>query len=135
MPGGRPTDYTPEIVQKARDYVDGEWKELSHKIPSVARLAIHLNLNRSTIYDWSSQEEKKEFSNILDDLLAIQEFTLVDNGLDGSFNPSIAKLVLGKHGYHEKQDHQHSGEGGGPIKTKFTVEIIQIGRASCRERV
>lgn len=124
MPGGRPTDYTPEIVQKARDYINGDWINLGHKIPSVARLSIHLNLSRTTIYDWASQEGKEEFTHILNELQAMQEFTLIENGLDGTFNSAIAKLVLGKHGYHEKLDHEHGGEGGGPVKTNFLVTIV-----------
>ena len=33
------------------------------------------------------------------------------------FDSGLTKLVLGKHGYHDKMDNTHSGPNGGPIKT------------------
>ena len=105
MGAGRPTKYNPEILEKARAYIDN-YGEFGDVIPSVAGLSLVLQISRETVYDWAKQEEKQEFSYILQDILAKQESLLVNNGLDGEFNSNITKLVLGKHGYHEKVDNR-----------------------------
>lgn len=108
MPAGRPTEYTEELLQKARDYVAFALSE--EKLPSVAGLAKHLKIARSTIYDWASQEDKGEFSDILEDILSTQEEELINKGLTGKYNSTITKLVLSKHGYSDKSDITTDGE-------------------------
>lgn len=105
----RPTDYTPELLEKAKAYLERA-KENKDFYPSIAELALELDLARKTIYDWASQEEKKEFCNIVDDILALQEVRLSENGLMGKYNPTIAKLMLTKHGYSDKQDLTSGGK-------------------------
>lgn len=122
MPAGRPSDYSEEILTKAREYLDSCQDENSRvvdmeneekgyqkyknklvvNLPSVAGLALYLGVARSTVYKWADEHE--EFSDILEDILAEQEKRLIENGLSGDYNPQITKLVLGKHGYHDKQD-------------------------------
>lgn len=109
MPAGRPTKYSKELLKEA-DYYLHRFKELGDEIPSAAGLAIHLDISRRTIYDWAKEEDKAAFSHILDKIQAKQEQVLINKGLNGDFNSAITKLVLGKHGYHEKQD---VGLGGG----------------------
>ena len=100
---GRPTDYNDSILEKANDYLEN-YESYEDAIPSVAGLATVLEVARSTVYDWASQEAKKEFSDILQKILAKQERVLINKGLTGDFNSNITKLALGKHGYSEKQD-------------------------------
>jgi hypothetical protein len=40
----------------------------------------------------------------------LQERTLLNGGLGKDFNPVITKLVLGKHGYSDKQEEDNSEE-------------------------
>lgn len=98
----RPTDYTPELLKKTKEYLEN-WEEID-AIPSVAGLSHYLKIARSTIYDWASQDDKKEFSDILAEILSDQERTLLNKGLLGAFNSNITKLALGKHGYSDKQE-------------------------------
>ena len=118
---GRPTDYSEEIVVKAKAYLDScvdeeiekgtEQKpiyQVKVKLPSIAGLALHLGIARSTVYEW--KKEHKAFSDILDDILSQQEKVLLENGLSGTYNPTITKLVLGKHGYTDKQDVTSDGK-------------------------
>ena len=105
----RPTDYNAELLQKTKDYVDGGWKEAGDAIPSVAGLADDLDIARSTIYLWASQEDKKEFSDILDKILSRQERTLLNKGLTNEFNSNIVKLALGKHGYKDQSEQEIKG--------------------------
>lgn len=95
----RPTDYSEEVLIKTREYIDGD-----AIVPTVAGLSGHLGVARSTIYDWASQEDKKEFSDIIESLLSKQEEQLIAKGLSGKFNPTITKLILTKHGYSDKQE-------------------------------
>lgn len=106
---GRPTDYSKEILDKVSDYILNH-KEYGDEVPSVAGLSTHLNIARSTIYDWASQEDKKEFSDILEKLLSTQEKALINSGLNGKFNSTITKLILTKHGYTDKADVTSDGK-------------------------
>lgn len=123
---GRPTKYTPELLEKAETYLD-KYMEDGSVIPSAAGLALFLGLNRATLYDWSNDPEKKHFSDILSEIHMKQEQLLMNNGLTGDFNAAITKLALGKHGYHDKVDSQHTGADGGAIKTDnhITIEVIE----------
>ena len=97
----RPTKYGQEIVTKAQHYLEN-YREYGHKIPSSAGLSLVLGLSRETLRLWSKDEDKKEFMGILEAINQKQECVLLDNGLDGTFNSTITKLVLGKHGYHDR---------------------------------
>lgn len=117
----RPTKYNSKLVEKARNYLD-DYQQYEHVIPSTAGLAVVLGVSRETLYAWG--REKTEFSDILCNIQAKQESVLINNGLQGTFNSAITKLVLGKHGYHEKQDQHLSGANGGPVESKWTVEFV-----------
>lgn len=100
---GRPTEYNEEYLEKTKSYLKN-YKKFHDAIPSVAGLAVALGVARSTIYYWSGQEDKRAFSDILENILSSQEKILINNGLTNVFNSNITKLVLGKHGYKEKSD-------------------------------
>lgn len=104
---GRPTKYTDELIKKAKAYIT-DYAIYEDVIPSIAGLSSMLEISRSTLYKW--EEEKQEFSDILRGIKAEQEKILLNKGLSGDFNSAITKLVLGKHGYHDKQDLDVSGD-------------------------
>jgi len=125
MPAGRPPTYTPELIEKAHQYVASGWNvDAYDKIPSHIGLAKYIGINRLTLYRWAKEEDKEELSDILDDCMSEQQRILVGGGLSGDLNSNIVKLVLGKHGFSEKTATELTGAGGGPIETKWTVEII-----------
>ena len=97
----RPTKYNQEILEKAQHYLDN-YEEYDEVIPSAVGLALALNITRSTLYEWAKDEDKKEFSDILDNINKRQEQILLKNGLTNQFNSNITKLVLGKHGYTDR---------------------------------
>lgn len=97
---GRPTTFTPEMMEKANEYLENYDSEHSHSIPSAVGLAVVLNVARSTLYKWA-EDERTGFSDILDKINDKQQMVLLAKGLSGDFSAAIAKLVLGKHGYHE----------------------------------
>ena len=121
---GRPSKYTPEILEKAKAYVDGGYLACGDVIPQMAGLSIELSISRETIYDWCDDPEKKEFSDIVARCLRAQERKLLNGSLTGDLNPTIAKLLLTKHGYSERVQNEHTGENGGPIEHDWTVRLV-----------
>lgn len=111
MAGGRPTEYTPELIEKAKDYLVNYKETYDHTVPTVAGLSIVLDMSRTTMYTWGEDENKKEFSYILRNLKALQENALISRGLDGKFNSTITKLILTKHGYSDKIETDVTSKG------------------------
>jgi hypothetical protein len=111
MTAGRPTSYTPKLVKAAWDYVNGGWITVGDKVPTVAGLACEIGVARETCHAWA-KDESKEFSHILQAIAQKQERELVNNGLDGTFNPPITKMMLTKHGYSDKVEQDHVSSDG-----------------------
>lgn len=119
-PGGRPTKYSRTMLSQAQKYIDScvdesytivksqnkRGKILENKLrvrlPTIEGLAFHLKINRATIYEW--KKEHPEFSDIIGNLLALQEDRLINEGLAGNYNATIAKVLLTKHGYRESRE-------------------------------
>lgn len=126
---GRPYGYNTKILKKTKKYLkecvdqreriekqiskDGEnivlETQLVVKLPNIAGLARYLGVARSSIYEWKKDHE--DFSDILDAILAEQEHRLITGGLSGSYNSTIAKLILTKHGYSDKIDQDITSKG------------------------
>tara|TARA_R110000822_G_scaffold27674_7_gene82370 strand:- start:2412 stop:2813 length:402 start_codon:yes stop_codon:yes gene_type:complete len=124
---GRPTKCTPEVIEKAKAYIAGDWAVNGDVIPSHVGMYHYfkqngVGVNRSSLYEWA-KDENKGFSDILDACNKEQERILLNMGLKGEFNSNIVKLALGKQGYSDKQDMALSG-GDKPIEGKWTVEIV-----------
>ena len=134
-PGGRPTKYKGEAtIKKAREYIKNcvdEMEEivisrnnktgktaferrLKVKLPKGEGLALHLDITRETMYQWA--KEYPQFSDILDQINKIQADRVINEALAGNYNATIAKLLLGKHGYKDESD---ITTGGQPIKVSF----------------
>lgn len=118
---GRPTKLTPELLDKAKAYVNGGYLK-DELVPTIAGLSLCIDIRRSTVYEWS--KENQEFSDIVEKVLAAQEHGLIKGALAGDYNSTIAKLMLTKHGYSDKQETELSGPGGNPIQiqeVKLTI--------------
>lgn len=117
MPLGRPTIYSEDMVLKTQEYLSTchdieEDKEngikAKVKIPTIEGLAVYLGIHKDTIYDWESIHPT--FSDVIDKLRGIQADRLLNNGLAGTYNPTIAKVLLTKHGYREGTDMTSDGK-------------------------
>lgn len=144
---GRPTEYSEEIVTKANQYLASCKDEFENlvaqesdkyttykqvlkvKLPSIEGLALYLEIHRSTIYEW--QKTYPEFSDIIEKLQQQQAETLVNNGLSGNYNPTIAKVLLTKHGYTDKQEIDQKTEHSGEVK--HTIDYSKLSDAALRE--
>lgn len=124
---GRPTLLTPELIEKAKGYLatcveyqnDGTNKTV--RLPSIEGLALFLEVGRSVIYDWRDNKNepdpilRAEFMDILEKVLATQASFLLNNGLNGNYNSTISKLILGKHGYVDQKDITSDGKAIGTL--------------------
>ncbi len=97
---GRPSNYRPEMVDKAKEYRDGAYKE-DELLPTLAGLAVFLKIPRSRLYEYADKNE--DFQEVIEEIQAIQEKSLLRNGLSSKFNAAITKLMLHKHGYREEK--------------------------------
>jgi len=93
--GGRPTKLTPEITERAYEYL-----EPSDQLPTIEGLAIELDITRDTLYQW--EKENNEFSYILGKLRLLQANKLIQKSIKGEYNSTISKMMLTKHGYVEQ---------------------------------
>tara|TARA_R110002124_G_scaffold62235_1_gene170404 strand:+ start:75 stop:470 length:396 start_codon:yes stop_codon:yes gene_type:complete len=116
-PVGRPTLYTEELLAKAKTYLS----VYTRLIPSHQDLCLFLGVADATLYRWA--EEKPEFKEILDEVKQTQFAKSMDGGLSGDMNPSIVKLLLGKHGYSDKLDNT-SSDGSMSPTTVTRIELV-----------
>ena len=120
--GGRPTEYSQEILNKTVEYIDSCEDEDIQKVkqsnsekgyemyenklrvnlPTIEGLARYLKVSVKSLYNW--EKEHEEFLQVMGDLRAKQAESLINNGLSGDYNPTIAKVLLTKHGYREGID-------------------------------
>lgn len=103
MAGGRPTKYTDELLAIAREYPEN-YGEYGHSFPSIVGLCRVVKIHSDTAYDWAKDPDKKEFSDIVKQIMDNQHLELMEGGINGTFNPTITKLILAKHGHSEKQE-------------------------------
>lgn len=108
MSGEANSKYSEQMVEKATDYL-ANFRKMGDEIPSHLGLADHLEIGTTTLYRWAKEEGKEAFRDILERIMTRQGKTLINKGLNGDFNSAIAKLVLGKHGYSDKQEIEAKG--------------------------
>lgn len=119
-PVGRPTKYTPELIEKAREFVASKRGQFT----MIAELALELGIRRSTVHEWAKDPEKKEFSDIVEELQSGQELYLAKGTLNGDLNATMAKLLLTKHGYSDKQDLSSSDGTMTPKDMPTTIRLV-----------
>lgn len=100
-PGGRPLDYKPEYAQQLIEF----FQDSSERFPTKARFAVTIGVCRQTLYDWATKTDDEgnirypEFSDAYKKAQDYQEATLIENALQGKYNPTFAiftaKNILG----------------------------------------
>lgn len=125
---GRPTKYTKELLDAAREYLE-TYTEDGSPVPSVVGLALHIGIDKSTCYDWANHEDKREFSDILKRVSMMQEQKLISGGLGGDFNPAFAKMMMTKHGYSDKVEQDVKSSDGSmtpkAVPMTFTINGVE----------
>jgi hypothetical protein len=118
---GRPTVYDAAVLKKAQDYIFN-FSDYGHVVPMVAGLARVLGVARETLYAWSKEKDKQEFSDIMQQIMSEQEIRLASGGLLNVYNSTITKAMLGKHGYHDTQKTDLSSSDGS-MSPKSAIEL------------
>jgi len=96
---GRPTKYCEKILVETCEYI--EERENNDMPVSVEELAFKLKANQDSLYEWAKNYD--DFSDALKLLKSLQGAKLINKGLEGTYNSTIAKLQLSSnHGYFEK---------------------------------
>ncbi len=95
---GRPTMYTVDTLKEVDRYLKS-CKDVTLKngktevhLPKVEGLAVFIGVHKDTLYEWAKIHE--EFSDALERVKNEQFIRLIDQGLSGNYNPTIAKLLL-----------------------------------------
>ena len=128
--GGRPTKYGEDIIRRSEEYINSCVDDLENKkvnLPKAEGLAFYLKVSRSTLYEWG--RNYKEFSHILESLNQIQVNRVINEALAGNYNANIAKLLLGKHGYSDKQESSSSINLSTPIYGGLSTDTQEKGNA------
>lgn len=96
--GGRPTLYSEEMQKRADLYLEEctLYKEYNgslfpNPIPSVAALALILDVDRDTLYNWSKKHT--QFFGTLRKIKDKQEMFLIHHGLTKGYDASFAKFL------------------------------------------
>lgn len=106
--GGRPEEYKATYIAKVSEYLASRSdtvieNKLKVKLPTIEGFAQFIGVNKTSLYEW--EKKYPQFSNALDKIRQEQQQRLLDNGLSGDYNPTIAKLILSaNHGMREKSD-------------------------------
>jgi len=130
--GGRPSEYKKEYITKVDEYLesrqdevfefhktrgvksDGYDRKVNVKLPTIEGFAIFINVSKKTLYNW--RDENPKFLHALEKIEVEQKRRLLDSGLSGDYNSTIAKLILSSnHGMTEKTDITTGGEPMGVV--------------------
>lgn len=117
-----------ERILAAKKYQAGGYETLGEALPTIEGLAEHLGISRQTLYEHA--ETSEEVADILDRIRTKQAAVLINGGLRGDFNAAIAKLLLNKHGYSEKQSIDHDIHQ----KNDFVPQVIELVAVSPKQR-
>jgi hypothetical protein len=92
------------------------------RLPTIEGYADFLKVSNKTLYNWA--EDIPEFARVLEKINNEQKKRLLDMGLAGYYNPTIAKLILSSnHGMRENID---ATSGGKPINAFNDEQIDRI---------
>jgi len=105
-PGGRPTKYTPDVIDKLNKYLQEAVPE-NMAIPTVEGIALKLGISKNTLYQWA--KKNKEFQDALGKLKMMQKEALIKTGIFGGkeINQAIVGLLLKVN--HNMQDKSTTG--------------------------
>lgn len=130
---GRPKEYKEEYVDKVDEYLEvcqdeedefhrtrGEKSDsydriIKAKLPTIEGFARFIDVAVSTLYLW--KEEYSDFSEALEKIMVEQRERLINKGVSGEYNSTIAKLILSAN--HGMRDSTDVTTGGKPIKIGF----------------
>ena len=104
--GGRPSKYNTRTLRNTKEYIQSN----TDVVPTIAGLARHLNVTRTSIYQWIKDDIDSEFTNTVSMMTDERERKLINGALDGTYNAGAAALILKtSHGYSDRDNNQDAG--------------------------
>lgn len=136
---GRPTTYDEKYCEEIVTYFDVEpfvskeiqivnkdgsvgTKEVKESVslPTMAGFAVKLGVCRDTLNEWASKH--KEFSAAIKKAKACQERILLENGLNGGYDRTVAIFALKNLAdWKDKIQQEVSGPDGGAIPVSLNI--------------
>ena len=92
--GGRPTKYDPKYCEELIKYFSTNPTDdqgNANRLPALHRFAQSINAATRTVLDWRDKHE--EFLQAYTRAHELQKWFLIENGLNGNYNPGFAKFV------------------------------------------
>ena len=109
---GRPSSYDRKFIKSVDKYLEANQDEevevvkqrgaggkyemletkLTVKLPTHEGFAMYIGVNPTTLYEW--EKKHPQFSKSLRKIKTEQQQRLLNKGLSGLYNPTIAKLIL-----------------------------------------
>ena len=146
---GRPSKYKSKYCQALIDFFDVEpyedielphyqkdgvtihWKDYKRvpvKLPTLRDFAKSINVGISTVYDWINKQHAsyhKKFSDAFTQAQDIRKWFMIQNGLQGLYNPVTFKFVaVNVTDMRDKQEHEHKGN----IEHNISPELMALGK-------
>jgi len=128
MTAGRPSDKPNNLPEQVRAYLkeckdNFEDEVKSVKLPTICGFSLKMGCSEKTIYNWAKDDP--EFLQSLEDIKNEQKSRVLNEGLSGNYNSTIAKLILAaNHGMSDKQE--LTGAGGAPLAIRITEDDENI---------
>lgn len=149
---GRPTKYDPKYCEKIIEYFDQEphkdvdiphmgktgefkwmdFKRVSNPLPTFLGFAKKIGVNGDTLVEWAKEENKEKYPGFSAAYLhakELQKWFLIENGLNGLYNPAFTIFVATNiTDMKNKEVKQHEGKDGGPIQisSRFDKVVKEI---------
>ena len=121
---GRPTKYKPEFCNLTKYLAHCKAKG---DLPSKCGYAVYLGVAEQTVENWGGKN--KEFLGSLGILLTLSKQTLINKGLKGKYNSTIAKLILSSdHGMKERTDRTSDDK---PIESTKPLTLEEMKKRIC----
>lgn len=109
--GGRPSKYDPKFCKELIDFFDEEpftdidiphmgstgefkwmdYKRMANKLPTVRNFCKRIGIDYTTFYEWVKKHEM--FSHAFTHAQELRKWFLIENGLNGCYNPAFAIFV------------------------------------------
>lgn len=113
---GRPSEYSEEYIDKVDHYLAQcedtltERGKLQVRLPTIEGFSIYLGVSKKSLYNW--RDKHPDFLHALEKIETEQKERLLNMGLSGDYNPTIAKLVLSaNHNMREKTEQDITSQG------------------------